>query len=604
MWHRMSFQSVIGLAMVLVGLAWAGEPTQTADAEIRSFRNGFGGVFPNAKPPLLWGSPKSIVWKHPLSRRSNASPVLVSERVFVLDEPSKLVCLRATDGQLLWERDNNPAKVLGAECRIQDTPRPSWLSSYGYTTPTPVSDGRRIWCVFGQGVVVCYDLEGQLLWASPVDAADRVAGFAASPCLADGALVVSAKGRDRLCAFDAETGRKLWHIDEGAQDGSCVPLLLNNQVFVVASAGLILDPRRGVIVERGLLGKPLDADAAGEPVNWGPTVAAEHGLAVFHVHFQPDKVQAALRAVRLEPAGACEQKWEFITNRGKDLLGRMGNSPVLHDGLLYAVNDGGLLQVFDAAAGRLEYSQQLPKQSYASLALAGGYLFAFGLQNVTIFRPGCRYEQVAQFKHGFRDFFSSPVFAGRRLYFRDANALWCVEQAVEEVSSSTATSIVPEDAMSPTLADSAKSAPLIPFQEWLLLHDYSRLRVRNFSRAMEWAAAALVLALIARPRRRFWSGIGWPWLVALPVLFLGLASLAGMDRFGNGYLPVAIWTIAGCSFALAHAVDARKLNSAASSTCILPACLGGLMGAAAGLMSHQVPLLLIAAWYVLTGKPI
>ena len=60
------------------------------------------GVFATAKPQTHWGTTDHVVWATPLPQWSNASPVLVSDRIFVCAEPSTLLCLDLT-GKILWQ---------------------------------------------------------------------------------------------------------------------------------------------------------------------------------------------------------------------------------------------------------------------------------------------------------------------------------------------------------------------------------------------------------------------------------------------------------------------------------------------------------------------
>jgi len=427
--------------------------------EVWSFRNGFEGHFPRTHPPTDWAENRNVVWKFTLARKSNASPLIVGDSVFVLEEPGELICLNKSNGSLRWQRTNTREELLGSQPPSKQNDA-DWISEYGFTTPTPVSDGRRIWCVFGCGIVVCYDLAGKRLWTSQFDATDKISGCAVSPCLIDGVIIVGGKGADRLCGFDAATGRKLWRTDEGSQEGSCRPVTLNARTFALASAGLLLDPQSGEICQRGMLGAGFQGDEHRFPVNWGPTVALDGDIAIFHVHFQPDQYNTAFRAVRIGREGF-QPLWEYYANTDSNIRGRMGNSPVVVDGLMYAVKDGGLLEVFETQTGRRVYAHQLPRHSYASLAYAGGNIYAFGSSIVTIFNSGRTYNQVAQFKHGFHDFIASPAFQDRRLYFRDAGAIWCIEEApkTSAVTASTGAHALSDDG--PDLSDTARNAPLL-----------------------------------------------------------------------------------------------------------------------------------------------
>jgi len=69
------------------------------------------GRFTDASPPLEWSNVKNVAWKCPTDKGSNASPVLVGERIFICAEPNRLVCVAAETGEILWERANPLADV-------------------------------------------------------------------------------------------------------------------------------------------------------------------------------------------------------------------------------------------------------------------------------------------------------------------------------------------------------------------------------------------------------------------------------------------------------------------------------------------------------------
>jgi len=97
----------------------------------------------------------------------------------------------------------------------------------GYSFPSPVTDGKRIWVQFATGVTACYDLAGKRQWMvrTPYDLEETA--VCPSPLLLDGKLVyardvdVTPPGRkieskrDRtiethITALDAATGERLW----------------------------------------------------------------------------------------------------------------------------------------------------------------------------------------------------------------------------------------------------------------------------------------------------------------------------------------------------------------------------------------------------------
>ena len=102
-------------------------------------------------------------------------------------------------------------------------------------------------------------------------------------------------------------------------------------------------------------------------------------------------------------------------------------SPVVHDGLIYAANDQGILSVLDAATGKSVYEERLNLGGsiYPSISLAGDYLFVSSDNGSTVvLKPGREYKEVGRNK--LEPFRSSMVFEGKRLYVRTEKNLFCI----------------------------------------------------------------------------------------------------------------------------------------------------------------------------------
>ena len=125
-------------------------------------------------------------------------------------------------------------------------PTSTWSGHVGFSDSAPASDGERVYAVFGQGQVVCYDLEGRLVWAhrSIMTKGQGVnamgAGFSRIPLLVGDRLVVKDEhSKKRLMCFDAKTGEMMWtypwrsnnfmalrHLRLNAPDGAPVDVIV------------------------------------------------------------------------------------------------------------------------------------------------------------------------------------------------------------------------------------------------------------------------------------------------------------------------------------------------------------------------------------------
>ncbi len=102
-------------------------------------------------------------------------------------------------------------------------------------------------------------------------------------------------------------------------------------------------------------------------------------------------------------------------------------SPVVHEGLLYASNDQGILTVLDAATGELVYEERLNLGGsiYPSISAAGKYVYVSSDNGTTaVLQPGREFKELARNK--LESFRSSLVFEGKRVYVRTAKNLYCI----------------------------------------------------------------------------------------------------------------------------------------------------------------------------------
>lgn len=122
--------------------------------------------------PLRWGGPahENVLWKSPLNGSGHASPIVWGDAVFVCtvkwpgngDPQESLIPdhhvarYRVADGKLLWDTVVPPGPWLRNDFRSG--------AGGGYAGPTPVTDGRLVYCVFGSAVIAALDFQGKIAW--------------------------------------------------------------------------------------------------------------------------------------------------------------------------------------------------------------------------------------------------------------------------------------------------------------------------------------------------------------------------------------------------------------------------------------------------------
>jgi len=457
-----------------------------------------------------------IVWMTPTPSPGASAPVIAGDRLFFTAENGNLVCANKADGKLLWartltyydfataeERQANPEifaeldplaeKIKQAD--RSDTVSPwvppalekdrrgslegplirkmaavskskygnpaTWGCEAGYTACNPVTDGERVYALFGTGIVACYDREGNCVWRRLLKHAIVEHGYTTSPLLVDGKLVICF---EEFTVLDAKTGAVLVETPNSARErnwlthfhgtGCVLPAgqekviyYLNGEVRRLSDgASLTLDPQTADNL------KPQNF--ASIRANRMAATLSENGIAYKIVSNLGDVV--AFKPMPKPGDGVTlevQRQIPFNTDKFPYYYEPFYcASPLLHEGLLYCVNDFGVLTVLDVVKSEVVYQRLLDIDIYmpyngegylkggasASPTLAGKYIYIFGNQGAClVMEPGRTFKPVARNRverlvapdYASRHqeaTISAPVFEGERLYYRSEGALYCI----------------------------------------------------------------------------------------------------------------------------------------------------------------------------------
>ncbi len=150
----------------------------------------------------------NLLWKCDLPE-GNSSPCLWEDRIFLTGyEDYKLftICIDRGNGRVLWSK-SLPCPKLERAHRI-NTP----------ASPTPCTDGERVYVYFGAFGLISYDLVGKEIWRRELEMPENTFGTAASPILAKGQLIFvndSNKG-SYLESIDPRNGETKWRTERQA----------------------------------------------------------------------------------------------------------------------------------------------------------------------------------------------------------------------------------------------------------------------------------------------------------------------------------------------------------------------------------------------------
>jgi outer membrane protein assembly factor BamB len=294
-----------------------------------------------------------------------------------------------------WNRYLEPGK--GAE---------GFHPTGGYSSPTPVTDGKRIYVIFGNGLAACYDLDGNRQWLKLIEHPTAAYGHGSSPLLVNDKLLVHFSD---VVALNTSDGSEAWRVKIPPGHGTSMYARLGDVDVAIHPSGNVLRMSDGTILVKGL-------------GSTGPNSPLVQDGQVFFVAGQ-------VRGYALPTSNEIPATWPPLW-KGSNLKGGgyWFPSPILHDNLIYAMNASSILSVIDAQTGEVIYEKRLDfggGQSYPSLTLAGNWLFLSSDNGTTIvLEPGREYKELA--RNSLETFRSSLVFEGKRMYVRTTKGLWCI----------------------------------------------------------------------------------------------------------------------------------------------------------------------------------
>src|SRR4029077_20804181 len=169
--------------------------------------------------PLHWGVDSNIIWKTGIPGESWSSPIVWENQIFITTatgngQDCRVRCIDRVSGRDIWNKE-----------MFQQVPRRKEARNT-YATPTPATDGQRVYAAFGDGSFVAVNFDGTTAWKNRDYKFYGQHGLGTSPILYGDLLIMardgSSEGEDKklgwqkpwdqsyLVALDTKTGKERW----------------------------------------------------------------------------------------------------------------------------------------------------------------------------------------------------------------------------------------------------------------------------------------------------------------------------------------------------------------------------------------------------------
>ena len=380
------------------------------------FRGPNGSGVSTGMLPTKWNE-KDYRWQINLPGLGHSSPIVWGDRLFVTSANGAgtldVLCLDTASGNKVWGREFAAGPVGGHK-------------DNNLASSTPAADAKRVYIAWGTAkevALVALTHDGKDAWRRDLGPYRAGHGFAASPIVHDGTVILACEqeGKDCLTAVDATTGKDRWRAPRKSRSNYATPCIFQRKG---RAAELI-----AVNYEDGITS--LDPVTGKE--NW--SVGAfdkrhvEASIASPIVHADLILGSAGWLSVRYESIAVrpykAKGKIEIVYKLDRDAP--LVPTPIAKDDLLFLWNDQGVVSCVNAQTGERHWRERVDGSFYASPVIAGSHIYCPSREgDMVVLSTGKKFEEVARIALG-EGTHATPAIAGGRMFIRTYGRVMCLE---------------------------------------------------------------------------------------------------------------------------------------------------------------------------------
>jgi outer membrane protein assembly factor BamB len=379
------------------------------------FRGANGSGRGNAVVPLTW-TEADFNWKVKLPSAGHSSPVLWGERIFLVcgeDSSGQLtvLCLHVADGRTLWQRK---FAINSYKMHARNS----------IASATPAVDGERVYFCWGTpktSVALALDHAGRTVWQTELGPYPSQHGFAVSPIVHDGLVVVHHQpdGDGSLVALAAASGKVRWKLPRKGKNATystpCVLRVGSRTEFILTNwqHGVTgVDAGKGKIAwEASVFDTETPRRAIPSPVVAGDLVLGVCGF-----------MEGSKHLVAVRPADPAKGQLAREVWRVEQAVPQMA-TPLVKGQRVFLCTELGIASWLQADTGKMIWRKRIGGAYYASPVFIGERIYCLsGDGKVVVLAAKDRYERLAENTLG-EPSQCTPAIASGRMYFRTRSHL-------------------------------------------------------------------------------------------------------------------------------------------------------------------------------------
>lgn len=362
--------------------------------------------------PTHWSATNNVAWKKPIPGEGHSSPVIWENRLFLT------TALKETQERVLLSFDRKTGDLLWQQAVLK-APLEAKNNENSYASATPTTDGEKVYVTFLDGdevIVAAYDFTGKQLWLARPGRFKNQWGFSHTPVLFEDKVVVVfyskgenfvvalsradghtiwktacenptqsfsppliremagrpqmiTPGNKSVTSYDPRTGKVLWFVDGLADDSVITPVYHEKSGLVLSCTSW---PSKVLVAVK----PDGEGNVTQSKVAWKSSEGAP---------YVPSPIAVGDWFLTSSFGGKAAHCFEAVTGRilWKEPMGLHHASPVSANGLVYFLNDDGVMHVVRAGPKyELVARNELGEKTYASPALSDGQIFLRGFKNL------------------------------------------------------------------------------------------------------------------------------------------------------------------------------------------------------------------------------